>query len=365
MVLSSGESTGGRSVVDERRLAAIWAADVVGYSALMEHDEAGTLARLFALRAQVVEPLIAKHDGRVFKTTGDGVLAEFGSAVNAVHAAIAVQSALATRPDREEPLQIRIGIHVGDVLVVEADLFGDGVNLAARLEGAAAPGGIMISEATFAQLSKPIAGEFSEAGELRLKNISRSVRGYRWTHSVEQSPTTLVKGSPALIAVLPFQDLSAELDHGFFADGMVEDLITQLSRSPWFDVIARSSSEAAARSTIDSLEAGRRLGARFVVEGSVRFAGNRVRVNARLVDVAHQHERAFRRRPLRDGALIAPRLPSGSVFLSGGWGSHGPSTFMRKFRCGFGVIEDIDQSRDRVPPVRRRRRWARRGPVGS
>lgn len=272
-------------MAEERRLAAVWAADVVGYSALMERDEAKTLARLFALRAQVIEPLIAEHDGRIFKTTGDGVLAEFASVVKAVRAGVAVQSMLATRPDRGEfALQLRIGIHAGEVVVVADDLFGDGVNLAARLEGAAESGGVTISEPVYSQLRGELAEAFSDVGELMLKNISRPVRGYRWTQAANQAQPRLAHGTPALMAVLPFQSLSTDSADEFFAEGMVEDLITLLSRSSWFDVISRSSSELAARDSGDAVEAGRRLGARFVVEGSVRFAGERVRVTARLVD---------------------------------------------------------------------------------
>jgi class 3 adenylate cyclase/tetratricopeptide (TPR) repeat protein len=267
-------------------MVAIWAADVVGYSALMERDEPGTLARLFALRAQVLEPLIAEHGGRVFKTTGDGVLAEFGSALRAVEAGVAVQSALALRPDRDgTSLKLRVGVHAGEVVVVDGDLFGDDVNLAARLEGAADPGGIMISVAAHQRLKGALAEQFSEAGELDLKNISRPVRGFRWGSPAVSPMQKAAAGVPVLVAVLPFEDLSADPEHAFFAEGIVEDLITALSRSSWFDVITRSSSQAAVRESADTVGAGRRLGARFVVEGSVRFSGDRVRVNARLVDV--------------------------------------------------------------------------------
>lgn len=265
---------------------AIWAADVVGYSRLIEDDEAGTLAQLFALRARLVAPIIAEHGGRIFKTTGDGVLAEFGSTVGAVDAAVALQTALAARPERVSSLRLRIGVHVGEVVVADGDLYGDGVNLAARLEAVAEPGGIMLSDVAHAQLGTALTTEFADAGALDLKNISRHIRGFRWTGAPDVARRVSDRGAPDLIAVLPFQDLSPQAGRAFFVDGIVEDLITVLSRSPWFDVIARSSSDAAGRHAPDGVDAGRRLGARFVVEGSVRHAADRVRVTARLIDVA-------------------------------------------------------------------------------
>ena len=274
---------------EARRLAAIWAADVVGYSAMVERDEVGTLARLFALRAQVIDPLITRHGGRVFKTTGDGVLAEFSSVVDAVRAALDVQSAIANNRGADDPLQIRVGVNVGDVVVRDGDLFGDSVNLAARLEGAAEPGGVLISASTREKLPHSLADEFVDAGELSLKNISRSVRGWRWRSGAGPPTSIRRRDGPAVIAVLPFENLSREPDQDHFADGMVEDLITLLSHFHWFRVVARSSSEIAGREEADGVSSGRRLGAGFVVEGSVRRSGDHVRVTARLVNVAVGH----------------------------------------------------------------------------
>lgn len=272
-----------------RRLAAIWAADVVGFSAMIERDEVGTLARLFALRAQVIDPLITRHGGRVFKTTGDGVLAEFASVVDAVQAAIDVQAAIADHPGEGDPLQVRVGVNVGDVVVHDGDLFGDCVNLAARLEGAAEPGGVLISASTREKLPRSLADEFVDAGELSLKNISRSVRGWRWRSGAGPPTSIPRRNGPAVIAVLPFENLSRDPDQDHFADGMVEDLITLLSQFHWFRVVARSSSGIAGREEADGVGSGRRLGAGFVVEGSVRRSGDQVRVTARLVDVAAGH----------------------------------------------------------------------------
>lgn len=269
---------------DERRLAAIVVADVVGYSAMMERDEAGTLSRVFALRTQVFEPAVASGGGHIIKTTGDGVLAEFPSVVNAVEAAVAVQEGIAEWPDIGEPLRLRIGIHLGDVAVRGGDVFGSGVNIAARLEQAAEPGGILISGAVHDQLTGHFDGRFADAGMLTLKNISRPVPGWRWTGGAPQSATNSDLTKPS-IAVLPFDNMSGD-SQDYLADGIVEDLTTMLSRFHWFRVTARSSTYAIHRESGDAAEAGRRLGARYVLQGSVRRTGDRIRVAAQLIDTS-------------------------------------------------------------------------------
>lgn len=271
----------------DRRLAAIVVADVVGYSAMMERDEADTLSRLFALRTQLVEPAISSRGGRIVKTTGDGVLAEFPSVVNAVEAAVAVQEGLDDWPDIGEPLRLRIGVHIGDVAVKEGDLYGDGVNVAARLEQAAEPGGVLISGAAYDQLVGHAEDRFTDAGALDLKNIARQVQAWRWQPGggLDQVRPVVQTTKPS-IAVLPFDNMSGDPDQDYFADGMVEDLITMLSRFHWFRVISRNSSFAFRGQPINVTEVGKSLGARYLLEGSVRRAGSRVRVSAQLIDTA-------------------------------------------------------------------------------
>jgi TolB-like protein len=272
-------------VSEERRLAAIVVGDVVGYTAMMERDEADTLSRLFALRSQLIEPATSNRGGRIVKTIGDGVLAEFPSVVNAVEAAIAIQEGLGDWPDIGEPLTLRIGVHLGDVLVRDDDIYGDGVNVAARLEQAADPGGILISGAARDQLAGHHADQFAEVGGLDLKNVARTISGWRWkaAEKANSSRPTHSTTNPS-IAVLPFDNMSGDPDQDYFADGMVEDLITNLSRFHWFRVIARSSSFAFKGQTIDVPELGLKLGARYLLEGSVRRAGDRIRVTAQLID---------------------------------------------------------------------------------
>ena len=271
----------------DRRLAAIVVADVVGYSAMMERDEADTLSRLFAMRSQLIEPAVSTRGGHIVKTIGDGVLAEFPSVVNAVEAAVAVQEGLADWPDIGEPLRLRIGVHLGDVAIRDEDIFGDGVNVAARLEQAAEPGGILISGAAHDQLVGHFKGSFVDAGALELKNISRPVQAWHWGEatSTQQVRTSATTTKPS-IAVLPFDNLSGDPEQDFLADGMVEDLITMLSRFHWFRVIARNSSFTFRRQATDIIEVGKKLGARYVLEGSVRRAGTRIRVAAQLIDTA-------------------------------------------------------------------------------
>jgi adenylate cyclase len=275
----------------ERRLAAILAADVAGYSRLIEADEEGTLGRLKALRAELIDPNIAGHKGRIVKTIGDGLLVEFASVVDALRCAADVQAALAESnaalpPDRR--IEFRIGINVGDIVVEDGDIFGDGVNVAARLEGLAEPGGICVS----ARVQEDGAGRldlaFEDIGEQALKNIARTVRVYRVV-TAAGSPSPRASSGPPLpdkpsIAVLPFANMSGDPEQEYFADGMVEEIITALSRIRWLFVIARNSSFTYKGQAIDVKQVGRELGVRYVLEGSVRKAGNRVRISGQLID---------------------------------------------------------------------------------
>jgi TolB-like protein/class 3 adenylate cyclase len=275
----------------ERRLAAILAADVAGFSRLMGTDEAGTAQALRERRA-AADPLIARHGGRIVKTTGDGILIEFGSVVGAVQCAIGLQKLAAERnaglPD-ESRMEWRIGIHLGDVLVEGDDILGDGVNIAARLEGIAEPSGICISDDAFRQVRGKIEAEFADIGEQSLKNIARPLRVYRIGPSPAPNqattpPTSLPLPDKPSIAVLPFANMSGDPEQEYFADGMVEEIITALSRIRWLFVIARNSSFTYKGQAIDVKEVGRELGVRYVLEGSVRKSGGRVRITAQLID---------------------------------------------------------------------------------
>jgi adenylate cyclase len=271
-----------------RRLAAIFAADVVGYSRLMGQDEAGTVQAVREHHA-AAEPLVTRNGGRIVKTTGDGVLIEFASVVGSVECALALQQLAAKRNagvagDRR--MEWRIGVHLGDVLVEGDDILGDGVNIAARLEGIAEPGGICISEDAFRQVRGKVAAEFADLGEQSLKNIARPIRAYRVVleRRPETQPPTLALPDKPSIAVLPFQNISGDPEQEYFADGMVEEIITALSRIRWLFVIARNSSFTYKGQTVDVKQIGRELGVRYVLEGSVRKAGNRVRITAQLID---------------------------------------------------------------------------------
>jgi TolB-like protein/tetratricopeptide (TPR) repeat protein len=277
----------------ERRLAAILAADVAGYSRLTGVDEEGTIARLRALRRELFLPKIAEHHGRLVKTSGDGVLIEFASVVDAVRSAIEVQRTLAAQnaeiaPDRR--IELRIGINLGDVVVEEdGDLMGDGVNVAARLEALAEPGGICLSRAGYDQIRGKIDVAVRDLGEQRLKNIAEPVRVYRV--SLDGEPP---KAGPALtlpdkpsIAILPFQNMSGDPEQEYFADGMVEEITTAISRLPWLFVIARNSSFTYKGRAVDVKQVAHELGVRYVLEGSVRKAGNRVRITAQLIDATN------------------------------------------------------------------------------
>ncbi len=275
----------------ERRLAAIFAADVAGYSRLMSLDEVGTLRTLTACR-EVMDRLIAEHGGRIANTAGDSVLAEFASAVDAVQCAAQVQDALASvNKDKleEERLQFRIGVHVGDVMVHGSDLLGDGVNIAARLESLAAPGGICISEAAYGYVRKALPLDFTDLGPQQVKNIEEPVRAYRLTATspppagVEHTKPLLLPDKPS-IAVLPFTNMSGDPEQEFFADGTTEDIITGLSRLKWLFVIARNSTFTYKGKAIDVRRVARELGVRYVLEGSVRASGKRIRVTGQLID---------------------------------------------------------------------------------
>src|SRR6516164_1692432 len=280
-----------------RRLAAILAADVAGYSRLMGADEEGTLAALKAIRRELADPKIKEHHGRIVKTTGDGLLLEFASVVDAVRCAVEVQRELAERnadvpPDRR--IELRMGINLGDIIKDGRDIYGDGVNVAARLEALAEPGGICVSRVVRDQVRDKLAFSFEDMGEQQVKNIARPIRVHRVLLSTEPGPSKPVVGTatgPSLalpdkpsIAVLPFQNMSGDAEQEYFADGMVEEIITALSRIRWLFVIARNSSFTYKGHAINVKQVGRELGVRYVLEGSVRKAGGRVRITAQLIE---------------------------------------------------------------------------------
>jgi TolB-like protein/class 3 adenylate cyclase len=271
----------------ERQLAAILAGDIVGYSRLMGADEEGTLARVNAIRREFWEPKVAEHRGRIVKRTGDGVLIEFASVVDAARYGIEIQRGMAKRNaevPQDKRLELRMGIHVGDVLIEEDDIFGDGVNVAARLEGIAEPGGICFSRAAFEQVEGKIDASFEDGGDQQLKNIARPIRIYRINFTAPVRSATLMLPAKPSIAVLPFQNMSGDPEQDYFADGMVEDIITGLSRIKWLFVIARNSCFTYKGRTVDVKQVGRELGVRYVLEGSVRKVGSRVRITCQLIE---------------------------------------------------------------------------------
>ena len=274
-----------------RRLAAILAADVAGYSRLIGADEGGTLTRLKAIRTELIDPTIAAHHGRLVKTTGDGLLVEFSSVVDALRCATEVQAGMADRNATtpvDKRIKFRIGINVGDVVVEDSDIFGDGVNVAARLETLAEPGGICVS----ARVQEDSAGKldlaFEDMGEQALKNIARPVRAYRVAMERRaealKEPARLPLPDKPSIAVLPFANITGDPAQEYFADGMVDEIITALSRIRWLFVIAQNSSFSYKGQSLDVKQVGRELGVRYVLEGSVRKAGGRVRITAQLID---------------------------------------------------------------------------------
>jgi TolB-like protein len=274
----------------QRRLAAILAADVVGFSRMMEADEAGTMATLKARRKNVLEPLVAKHHGRVFKVTGDGVLVEFISAVNAVQCAADLQKAMATSNEgqpNDRHIILRIGVNLGDVMVEGGDLYGDGVNIAARLEGIAEPGGILVSGTAYDYVRNKVKVGFEDLGTQNLRNIADPVRTYRVADAPETARAVpkVIADKPS-IAVLPFENMSGDAEQEYFSDGMVEEIITALSRLRWLFVIARNSSFAYKGRAVDVKRIGHELGVRYILEGSVRKAGSQVRITGQLIDTS-------------------------------------------------------------------------------
>jgi TolB-like protein/class 3 adenylate cyclase len=284
----------------ERRLAAVLAADVAGYSRLMGRDEERTLTELKALRKTLIDPRIASHHGRIVKTTGDGMLVEFASAVDALRGAVEIQRSVAEQNatvPQDQRIEFRIGIHVGDIIIDDDDIFGDGVNIAARLEGIADPGGVCMSDDTYRQIRGKVEIACDDLGPQTLKNIAEPMRTWRVRLGgqgaataqpgppASQAPALALPNKPS-IAVLPFQNMSGDPEQEYFADGMVEDIITGLSRSKSLFVIARNSTFTYKGKAVDIKQVGRELGVRYVLEGSVRKAGKRVRVTAQLIDAS-------------------------------------------------------------------------------
>src|SRR4051812_29949575 len=283
-----------------RRLAAILAADVVGYSQLMGIDEVATLQALKAHRRELVDPAIAAHHGRIVKTTGDGMLVEFASAVDAVNCGMAVQKSMADRnnatgSELSSRIVFRIGINVGDIIIENEDIFGDGVNVAARVEAECEPGGVYLSANAYEQIRSKTSFAFDDRGERQLKNIDRPIRVYS-VRGAEPNVAALVKKADTAkplplpdkpsIAVLPFQNMSGDPEQEYFADGMVEDIITALSRFRSLFVIARNSSFTYKGKSVDIKHVGQELGVRYVLEGSVRKVAGRVRITGQLIEAA-------------------------------------------------------------------------------
>jgi adenylate cyclase len=282
----------------ERRLAAVLAADIAGYSRLMGRDEERTLANLKLLRRALIDPKINGHRGRIVKTTGDGMLLEFASAVDAARCAIDIQRDMAEQNAAilpENRIEFRIGIHLGDIIIDEGDIFGDGVNIAARLESIAEPGGVCVSEDVQRQIRGKTEAILDDMGPQQLKNIAEPMRAWRIqigaasastppsNHSVILAQALALPDKPS-IAVLPFSNKSPDPEHEYFADGMTEDIITLLSQTRDFVVIARNSTTAYKGQSVDVASIGQQLGVRYVLEGSIRRAGNRIRVTAQLVE---------------------------------------------------------------------------------
>ena len=274
-----------------RRLAAILAADVASYSRLMGADESGTLQALKAIRAELIDPTIAAHSGRLVKTTGDGLLVEFSSVIDALRCATEVQTSMAERNasvPADKRIEFRIGVHQGDVVIEDDDIFGDAVNIAARLEGLAEPGGICVSARVRGDAAGKLDLAFEDMGQQELKNIGRPIRAYRVAMErradAADEPAPLPLPDKPSIAVLPFANMSGDPEQEYFADGMVEEITTALSRIRWLFVIARNSSFTYKGQAIDVKQVGRELGVRYVLEGSVRKAGGRVRITSQLID---------------------------------------------------------------------------------
>jgi adenylate cyclase len=263
------------------------AADVVGYSALMERDEEATYAEFERFKRELIGPGLSRHEGRLIKTTGDGALAEFASPLAAVRCAVEIQDHLAAS---SSPLRLRIGLNLGDVIVgQDGDLYGDGINIAVRLEGIADPGGILISEKVYSEVEGKLDAGFEDRGEQQLKNIAKPVRAFAVRAGAFSALSDRLTAAPPLpdkpsIAVLPFENMSGDTEQEYFADGMVEEIITALSRFKSLFVIARNSSFTFKGRAVDIKEVGRRLGVRYVLEGAVRKASGKVRITGQLID---------------------------------------------------------------------------------
>jgi adenylate cyclase len=279
-----------------RKLAAILAADVVGYSRLMGADESGTLGALKRHRETVFDPAVAAHNGRIVKLIGDGTIVEFGSVVDAVNCALSVQRSAGVPPQEngsQSPIVLRIGINLGDVIIEGDDIYGDGVNIAARLEPLAEPGGICVSSIVNESVGNRISVRFQDGGEITVKNIERPIRVWKWhpgMANAASAPSDGARSGPngaaSSIAVLPFTNMSGDPEQEYFSDGISEDIITDLSKIGGLLVIARNSSFAYKGRAIDVRTIGHELGVRSVLEGSIRRAGNRVRITAQLIDAA-------------------------------------------------------------------------------
>lgn len=284
----------------ERRLAAIFAGDIAGYSRLMGADEEGTLRQLKAHRKELVDPKITEHRGRIVKTTGDGMLVEFVSVVDAVRCAVDIQRGMVERNAQvpaDKRIEFRVGINVGDIIIDTSDIYGDGVNVAARLEALAKPGGIMVSRNVYDQVRDKLSFSFEDMGKQTVKNIARPIGVYGVSIGenvapiVVKSPAAASKSGPPAadrpsIAVLPFTNMSGDPEQEYFADGISEDVLTGLSKLRWFFVIARNSSFAYKGKAVDVKRVAHELGVRYILEGSVRKSGNRVRITAQLIDAA-------------------------------------------------------------------------------
>ena len=323
-----------------RRLAAILAADVVGYSRLMEQNEDGTLAHLSLLRKQFIEPLVAEHHGRIVKLMGDGTLCEFASVVDAVHCAVLIQQGMAEREkevSESERMQLRIGINTGDVIVEEGDIYGGGVNVAARLEQMCEPGNVLVSGAAYDQLYGRSELALDFVGEQQVKNIDRAVRIYRanpaGAPSASPRPIAQRPADQPVLAVLPFANLSGDPKWERLADGISGDIITDLTRLHDFLVIARNSSFAYKTKAVDVRQVGKELGVRYVLEGSLQASGEKVRVTAELVDAATgAHVWAARyERPQGDLFAIQDEVTEQVVNTIGGWGGR---LAARRSQCG-------------------------------
>jgi len=305
-----------------RRLAAILAADVAGYSRLMGADEEGTLERLKALRRELLDPKIAEHHGRIVKTTGDGLLVEFSSVVDAVRCGVEMQQAMVDRNTdivADNRIELRIGINLGDVIVEDDDLYGDGVNIAARVEALADPGGVFVSNTVYDHVRDRLPFDFEDLGEQQVKNIARPVRVYHIRDTAaKRLPTALPLPAKPSIAVLPFANMSGDPEQEYFADGIAEDIITLLSKSRALFVIARNSTFTYKGRAADVRQIGRELGVRYVLEGSVRKAGNRVRVTGQLIEAA-------------TGGISGPSVTIGTSPISSQYRIKSPPTSQRRY----------------------------------